>query len=66
MQLVTKLISFLQFRINARPNAMDQTEFAANISAKMLKHLEEYYDVTYPLPKMVITRYLVQITVVFA
>lgn len=43
----------VEFGIWARKNAMDQTQYAADIGPKMLKYFEDYFDVKYPLPKQV-------------
>ncbi len=46
----------IQFRLWARRNAVDQLEYASSVGAKMLKFFEDYFNVTYPLPKQVCPR----------
>ena len=35
----------------ARPNAIEQTSYALNVSTKIIEFFESYYNVEYPLPK---------------
>ena len=35
----------------ARPNAIDQLDYAMNNSIKILEYFETFYNVKYPLPK---------------
>ncbi len=37
----------------SRKEALDQTEYARSIAAKVLKYFEDFYGVDYPLPKQV-------------
>ena len=39
------------FRIWARKDALDQIAYAKEVGPKMLEYFEEYFNVTYPLPK---------------
>ena len=41
------------FRIWARKSALEQVTYAKDIGGKMLQYFEEYFNVTYPLPKQV-------------
>ena len=41
----------VRFRIWSRKEAIDQTEYAADIGPKILEYYEKYFDVPYPLPK---------------
>merc|ERR1711971_1023922 len=41
----------VRFRIWSEPSSLDQTEYARDIGPKILKFFEEYFNVTYPLPK---------------
>jgi aminopeptidase N len=45
------------FRIWARESALDQVTYAKEIGGKMLQYFENYFNVTYPLPKQVIHAY---------
>ncbi|XP_020811808.1 aminopeptidase N-like [Drosophila serrata] len=40
------------FRTWARPNALDQCDFAADIGPKVLQYYEELFGIKFPLPKM--------------
>lgn len=40
------------FSLYARDSAYSQTKTAADLGPKLLKHLEEFFDVPFPLPKM--------------
>lgn len=48
------------FRIWARKNALDQTDYARGIGARILQYFEHYFDVDFPLPKQVRIIYLRQ------
>ncbi|TRY69463.1 hypothetical protein TCAL_04682 [Tigriopus californicus] len=39
------------FRIWARKNALDQTDYARGIGARILQYFEHYFDIDFPLPK---------------
>lgn len=39
------------FKIWARAEAINQTQYASQVGPKVLSYFEEYYDVPYPLPK---------------
>ena len=41
----------VSFRIWARKDALDQVAYATEIGPKMLQYFEDYYNVSYPLPK---------------
>jgi len=41
----------VMFRIWARKDALDQIAYAKEVGPKMLEYFEEYFNVTYPLPK---------------
>ena len=41
----------VMFRIWARKDALDQIAYAKDIGPKMLEYFEEYFNVSYPLPK---------------
>ena len=41
----------VEFRIWARKDALDQIAYAKDIGPKILKHFEEYFNISYPLPK---------------
>ncbi|KAM3957251.1 aminopeptidase N [Aphomia sociella] len=43
--------STTQFRIWARKDAMDQTEYASVVGPKVLTFFEKWFDVRFPLPK---------------
>ena len=44
-------INDVDVRIWARKNAIEQTEYARSIAAKILRYFEVFFDVPYPLPK---------------
>ena len=44
-------VSEVDVRIWARKNAIEQTEYARSIAAKILRYFEVFFDVPYPLPK---------------
>ncbi|XP_060807048.1 aminopeptidase N [Amyelois transitella] len=44
-------LSHIKFRIMARSDAIDQTTYAASIGPKVLTYFEEWFNVSYPLPK---------------
>ena len=44
-------IGDVEVRIWARRNAIEQTEYARGIAAKILRYFEVFFDVPYPLPK---------------
>ena len=41
----------VRFRIWCRKDAIEQTEYAADIGPRILKYYESYFGVPYPLPK---------------
>ena len=41
----------VMFRIWARKDALDQIAYAKKVGPEMLQYFEEYFNVTYPLPK---------------
>lgn len=41
-----------KLRVWSRPEAINQTSYALNISQPILKFYEEYFQIKYPLPKM--------------
>ena len=43
----------VQFRIWSRSEALEQTEYAADIGPKILQYYEDYFKVPFPLPKQV-------------
>lgn len=42
----------LTFRVWARPNAVDQVDFACNVGPKVLEYFENFFHIKYPLEKM--------------
>ncbi|XP_050674889.1 aminopeptidase N-like isoform X2 [Leptidea sinapis] len=44
-------LSKAKFKIWARDDAIDQTEYAATIGPKVLTYFEKFFDVPFPLPK---------------
>lgn len=42
----------VRFRIYARPDAMDQVDYAAEVGPKVLKFYEDYFKIKFPLPKI--------------
>jgi aminopeptidase N len=40
------------FTVWARGDAIRSAEYALSIGPKILKHLEEFFDIKYPLPKV--------------
>jgi len=40
------------FRTWARPNAIDQCDYAAELGPKVLKYYEELFGIKFPLPKV--------------
>lgn len=47
----TPLDNNVEFRIWARPNLINQTEYAGDIGPKVLAFYEKYFDIKFPLPK---------------
>ena len=47
----TSLDNNVRFRIWARPNYLDQTDYALDIGPRILEFFESYFNVKYPLPK---------------
>ena len=41
------------FRIWSRSEALNQTQYAAEIGPKILQYYEDYFNVAFPLPKQV-------------
>ena len=41
------------FRIWSREDALDQVEYAKSIGSRILEYFEEFFNVEYPLPKIV-------------
>ena len=41
----------VRFAIWSRPDAYEQTAYAADIGPKVLSYYEDYFDLEYPLPK---------------
>ena len=41
----------LRFTVWSRESALPQTTYAANIGPKMLRYLEKYFNIPFPLPK---------------
>ena len=50
-EISPKLDNDVMFRIWARKDALDQTAYAKDIGPKMLEFFEDYFNVSYPLPK---------------
>ena len=50
-EISPKLDNGVMFRIWARKDALDQTAYAKDIGPKMLEFFEDYFNVSYPLPK---------------
>lgn len=44
-------LSHVKFKIWARKDAIDQTAYAADIGPKVLTHFENWFNVSFPLPK---------------
>nr|CAD7423764.1 unnamed protein product [Timema monikensis] len=42
----------VEYRIWARPDAINQTDYALEVGPKILQYYEKYFDYDYPLPKM--------------
>nr|CAD7588110.1 unnamed protein product [Timema genevievae] len=42
----------VEYRIWARPDAVNQTDYALEVGPKILQYYEKYFDYDYPLPKM--------------
>ena len=40
-----------QYRAWARPEAVDQTPYSLEVGIEILEFFEEYFNITYPLPK---------------
>ena len=41
----------VMFRIWARKDALDQVAYAKEVGPKMLKYFEDFFNISYPLPK---------------
>lgn len=41
----------VEFRVWARPEAIDQSEFAKRVGPRFLAFYEQFFGVKYPLPK---------------
>lgn len=48
----------LQYRAWARPEAVNQTEYALSVGTKILTYFENYFGIPFPLPKQGISYYL--------
>lgn len=40
------------FAVWAQSSAINQTDYALDIGPKVLKHLEDFFDIKFPIPKM--------------
>ena len=40
-----------QFRVYSRKSAIAQTTYALRIGIEILEYFEDYFNITYPLPK---------------
>ncbi|GAB1605730.1 aminopeptidase N-like, partial [Argonauta hians] len=49
--LENKTKTGVQYRVWARPEAIDQARFALDIGIKVLEYFEDYFGVPFPLPK---------------
>jgi aminopeptidase 2 len=47
-----KLTQPVKVRVCARPDAAHQLSFSLNVSTKIFQFFEEFYNVSYPLPKL--------------
>jgi aminopeptidase N len=47
-----KLSRPVSVSVCARPSAIDQLDYALNVSVQILEFFESYYNVKYPLPKL--------------
>ncbi|KAG8235179.1 hypothetical protein J437_LFUL015485 [Ladona fulva] len=47
-----KLNGSLQFNVWSRPDAINQTKYASEISPSILHYYEQYFDIPFPLPKL--------------
>lgn len=48
----------LQYRAWARPEAVNQTEYALSVGTEILPYFENYFGIPFPLPKQGISYYL--------
>ena len=48
----TTLSGGVNISVCARPNAMDQLDLAYNSAIELLEFFEDYYNISYPLPKL--------------
>ncbi|XP_027211487.2 aminopeptidase N [Penaeus vannamei] len=46
------VIDHVLFRVWARESAIDQAEYSRDIGPKMLRHFEDYFNLSFPLTKM--------------
>lgn len=42
---------YLQYRAYSRPEAIDQTPYSLETGVEILTFFEEYFNISYPLPK---------------
>ncbi|XP_055705019.1 aminopeptidase N-like [Phlebotomus papatasi] len=47
-----KMVDDVVFKIWARPDAIDQVDYAKYVGPKVLKFYEDYFDIKFPLPKV--------------
>lgn len=50
-RMANRSLSKPEFRVWARKDAIDQAEYAKDIGPRILTYYEEYFNITFPLPK---------------
>ncbi len=45
------LANYFQFRVWARPDAIDQVDYALDAGVRVLEYFEQYFNIDFPLPK---------------
>ena len=47
-----KILLYFDYQVFSRSDALPQTKYASEIGPKILMYFEDYFNITYPLPKL--------------